>query len=189
MAVDHSRRSESEFVELRYHGDDKLFVPVEQVDLLQKYTGATNPALDRLGGTKWQKAQSRVKKAMRDMAEELLRLYAARKALPGHAFSPDTHWQQEFESAFDYELTPDQKSALIEIKRDMEIAESMDRLLCGDVGYGKTEVALRAAFKAVMDGKQVALLTATTVLAFQHTVTIQKRFSGFPIRVQGWQIS
>ena len=183
MAVDHSRRSESEFVELRYHGDDKLFVPVEQVDLLQKYTGATNPALDRLGGTKWQKAQSRVKKSMRDMAEELLRLYAARKALPGHAFSPDTHWQQEFESAFEYELTPDQKSALIEIKRDMEIAESMDRLLCGDVGYGKTEVALRAAFKAVMDGKQVALLTATTVLAFQHTVTIQKRFSGFPIRV------
>jgi len=183
MVVDHSRRSESEFVELRYHGDDKLFVPVEQVDLLQKYTGATNPTLDRLGGTKWQKAQSRVKKSMRDMAEELLRLYAARKALPGHAFSPDTHWQQEFESAFEYELTPDQKSALAEIKRDMETADSMDRLLCGDVGYGKTEVALRAAFKAVMDGKQVALLTATTVLAFQHTVTIQKRFSGFPIRV------
>ena len=172
-----------EFVELRYAGGDKLFVPVEQLDLLQKYTGAANPSLDRLGGTSWQKAKTRVRKSMRDMAQELLKLYAARKALPGYAFSPDTHWQQEFEAAFEYELTPDQQSALADIKRDMEAGGTMDRLLCGDVGYGKTEVALRAAFKALMDGKQVALLTATTVLAFQHYETIRERFAAFPVRV------
>ena len=110
---------------------------------------------------------------MRDMAEELLKLYAARKAVPGHAFSPDSHWQQEFEDAFEYELTPDQKTAIADIKRDMESPTPMDRLLCGDVGYGKTEVAMRAAFKAVMDGKQVAFLAPTTVLAFQHEKTLQ----------------
>ena len=110
---------------------------------------------------------------MRDMAEELLKLYAARKAVPGHAFSPDSHWQQEFEDAFEYELTPDQETAIADIKRDMESPTPMDRLLCGDVGYGKTEVAMRAAFKAVMDGKQVAFLAPTTVLAFQHQKTLQ----------------
>ena len=120
---------------------------------------------------------------MRDMADELLKLYAARKALPGHAFSADTHWQEEFEAAFEHELTPDQRSALADIKRDMESPVAMDRLLCGDVGYGKTEVALRAAFKALMDGKQVALLTATTVLAFQHLETIRARFAGFPVHM------
>ena len=171
-----------EFVELRYARDDKLFVPVEQLDLLQKYTGAAHPALDRLGGTTWEKAKTRVRKSMRDMADELLKLYAARKALPGHAFSADTHWQEEFEGAFEHELTADQKSALAEIKSDMESPVTMDRLLCGDVGYGKTEVALRAAFKALMDGKQVALLTATTVLAFQHLETIRARFAAFPVR-------
>ena len=145
-----------EFLELHYAGDDKLFVPVERLDLVQKYTGAARPPLDRLGGASWERAKTRVKKAMRDMAEELLKLYAARKAVPGHVFSPDTHWQKEFEDAFEYELTPDQKSAIADIKRDMESPTPMDRLLCGDVGYGKTEVALRAAFKAVMDGKQVA---------------------------------
>jgi len=157
-----------EFLELRYSGEDKLFVPVERLDLVQKYTGATRPPLDRLGGTSWERAKSRVKKAMRDMAEELLKLYAARKAVPGHAFSADSHWQQEFEDAFEYELTVDQKSAIADIKRDMESPTPMDRLLCGDVGYGKTEVAMRASFKAVMDGKQVAFLAPTTVLAFQH---------------------
>ena len=110
---------------------------------------------------------------MRDMAEELLKLYAARKAVPGHAFSADSHWQQEFEDAFEYDLTPDQKTAITDIKRDMESPTPMDRLLCGDVGYGKTEVAMRAAFKAVMDGKQVAFLAPTTVLAFQHQKTLQ----------------
>jgi transcription-repair coupling factor (superfamily II helicase) len=170
-----------EFLELRYHGDDKLFVPVERLDLIQKYTGGSRPALDRLGGTSWEKAKTRVKRAMRDMAEELLKLYAQRKAVSGHAFPQDTHWQEEFESAFPYELTPDQATAIADIKRDMEAPTPMDRLLCGDVGYGKTEVAMRAAFKAVMDGKQVAVLAPTTVLAFQHQKTLRDRFAGFPV--------
>jgi transcription-repair coupling factor (superfamily II helicase) len=173
-----------EFLELRYAGEDKLFVPVERLDLVQKYTGATRPPIDRLGGTSWERAKSKVKKAMRDMAEELLKLYAARKAVPGHAFSADSHWQQEFEDAFEYELTVDQKTAIADIKRDMESSTPMDRLLCGDVGYGKTEVAMRAAFKAVMDGKQVAFLAPTTVLAFQHEKTLKERFAGFPVRIE-----
>jgi transcription-repair coupling factor (superfamily II helicase) len=171
-----------EFLELRYHGDDKMFVPVERLDLIQKYTGAT-PSLDRLGGTSWEKAKKKVKKAMRDMAEELLKLYAARRAVQGHAFHADTHWQEEFEGAFEWELTPDQGTAIADIKRDMESSMPMDRLLCGDVGYGKTEVAMRAAFKAVMDGKQVAVLAPTTVLAFQHVETLKRRFSAFPVRI------
>ena len=173
-----------EFLELRYAGEDKLFVPVERLDLVQKYTGATKPPIDRLGGTSWERAKTKVKKAMRDMAEELLKLYAARRAVPGHAFSPDSHWQQEFEDAFEYELTPDQKTAVADIKRDMESPTPMDRLLCGDVGYGKTEVAMRGAFKAVMDGKQVAVLAPTTVLAFQHQKTLRERFAGFPVRTE-----
>ncbi|MFL6278565.1 MAG: transcription-repair coupling factor [Vicinamibacterales bacterium] len=172
-----------EFMELRYAGDDKLFVPVERLDLVQKYTGAARPSLDKLGGTTWDKAKTRVKKAMRDMAEELLKLYAARKAMPGHAFTVDSHWQQEFEDAFEWELTIDQSNAISDIKRDMEQPATMDRLLCGDVGYGKTEVAMRAAFKAVMDGKQVALLAPTTVLAFQHVKTLRDRFAAFPVRI------
>ena len=172
-----------EFMELRYTGDDKLFVPVERLDLVQKYSGGARPSLDRLGGTTWEKAKTRVKKAMRDMADELLKLYAARRAMPGHAFSADTHWQEEFENAFEYELTPDQRNAITDIKRDMESTVPMDRLLCGDVGYGKTEVAMRAAFKAVMDGKQVAFLAPTTVLAFQHLKTLQTRFAAFPVRI------
>ena len=172
-----------EFMELRYAGDDKLFVPVERLDLVQRYTGAARPALDRLGGTTWEKAKTRVKKAMRDMAEELLKLYAARKAMPGHAFSPDSHWQHEFEDAFEWELTADQTTAIGDIKGDMESPTTMDRLLCGDVGYGKTEVAMRAAFKAVMDGKQVAFLAPTTVLAFQHLKTLRNRFAAFPVRI------
>ena len=174
---------QQEFMELRYHGDDKLFVPVERLDLVQKYTGASKPPVDKLGGTTWEKAKTRVKKAMRDMAEELLKLYAARKAVAGHAFAPDTHWQQEFEDAFPYDLTVDQRSAITDIKSDMETPMPMDRLLCGDVGYGKTEVAMRAAFKAVMDGKQVAVLAPTTVLAFQHLKTLRERFAGFPVRI------
>jgi transcription-repair coupling factor (superfamily II helicase) len=172
-----------EFLELRYAGEDKLFVPVERLDLVQKYTGATRPPIDKLGGTSWERAKTKVKKAMRDMAEELLKLYAARKAVPGHAFSSDSHWQQEFEDAFEYDLTVDQKTAIADIKRDMESSTPMDRLLCGDVGYGKTEVAMRAAFKAVMDGKQVAFLAPTTVLAFQHQKTLKERFAGFPVRL------
>ena len=170
-----------EFLELRYADEAKLFVPVERLDLVQKYTGGTRPALDRLGGTSWEKAKTRVKKAMRDMAEELLKLYAQRKAVPGHAFAPDTHWQEEFEDGFPYEMTADQATAIADIKKDMESSTPMDRLLCGDVGYGKTEVAIRAAFKAVMDGKQVAFLAPTTVLAFQHARTLRERFAGFPV--------
>jgi transcription-repair coupling factor (superfamily II helicase) len=183
LGVRGSAEGAHEFLELRYHGDDKLFVPVERLDLIQKYTGGTRPALDRLGGTTWEKAKTRVKKAMRDMAEELLKLYAQRKAVPGYAFSPDTHWQEEFEAAFPYELTPDQATAIRDIKKDMEAAAPMDRLLCGDVGYGKTEVAMRGAFKAVMDGKQVAVLAPTTVLAFQHLKTLRDRFAGFPVAI------
>ncbi|MGZ8255568.1 MAG: transcription-repair coupling factor, partial [Burkholderiaceae bacterium] len=172
-----------EFLELRYAGDDKLFVPVSRLDLIQKYSGGAKPNLDRLGGTTWEKAKTRVKKAMRDMAEELLKLYAARKAVTGHSFAPDTHWQEEFEGAFPYDLTVDQQTAIEDIKRDMESSMPMDRLLCGDVGYGKTEVSMRAAFKAVMDGKQVAYLAPTTVLAFQHVKTLGERFAGFPVRI------
>ena len=172
-----------EFMELRYGGQDKLFVPVQQLDLLQKYTGASKATLDRLGGTSWAKTKTRVRRAMRDMAEELLKLYAARKAIPGHAFSADSHWHREFDDAFDYELTPDQEVAIADIRRDMESVSPMDRLLCGDVGYGKTEVAMRAAFKAVMDGKQVGLLAPTTVLAFQHQKTLRDRFAAFPVRI------
>ena len=173
-----------EFLELRYAGEDKLFVPVERLDLVQKYSGATRPPVDRLGGASWERAKTKVKKAMRDMAEELLRLYAARKAIAGHAFTADSHWQHEFEDAFEYELTPDQQTAIADIKRDMESSTPMDRLLCGDVGYGKTEVAMRAAFKAVMDGKQVAVLAPTTVLTFQHQKTLKERFAGFPVRIE-----
>jgi transcription-repair coupling factor (superfamily II helicase) len=176
--------NEQEFLELRYAGEDKLFVPVERLDLVQKYTGASKPPVDRLGGTSWERVKTKVKKAMRDMAEELLKLYASRKAVPGHAFNPDSHWQHEFEDAFEYDLTPDQKTAIADIKRDMESTTPMDRLLCGDVGYGKTEVAMRAAFKAVMDAKQVAFLAPTTVLAFQHEKTLKERFAGFPVRIE-----
>src|SRR2546428_9479633 len=176
--------SMQEFVELRYAGEDKLFVPVGRLDLGQKYTGATRPPVDKMGGASLERGKTRVKKAMRDMAEELLKLYAARKAVPGHAFSLDSHWQQEFEDAFEYELTPDQKTAIADIKRDMESGTPMDRLLCGDVGYGKTEVAMRGAFKVVMDGKQVAFLAPTTVLAFQHEKTLRERFAGFPVRIE-----
>lgn len=172
-----------EFLELQYHGDAKLFVPVERLDLIQKYTGAASQPLDRLGGQTWEKAKSKVKKAMRDMAEELLKLYAARKAVPGHAFGADTHWQEEFEGAFEFDLTVDQATAVADIKRDMESSTPMDRLLCGDVGYGKTEVAMRAAFKAVMDGKQVAFLAPTTVLAAQHLKTLTERFAAFPAKI------
>jgi transcription-repair coupling factor (superfamily II helicase) len=178
------RPAEQEFMELRYADEDKLFIPLERLDLVQKYTGGAAPGLDKLGGTTWEKAKTRVKKAMRDMAEELLKLYAARKAVTGHAFSPNSHWQQEFDDTFEYDLTPDQQTAISDITRDMEQPTPMDRLLCGDVGYGKTEVAMRAAFKAVIDGKQVAFLAPTTVLAFQHLRTLRDRFAGFPVRIE-----
>ncbi|GBC77007.1 Transcription-repair-coupling factor [bacterium HR08] len=174
-----------DFLLIRYADEARLYVPVDRIDLVQKYIGADGhpPRLDRLGGTSWLRTKARAVRAMRDLAEELLKLYAERKLIPGHAFSPDTPWQAEFEAGFEYELTPDQVRALEEIKRDMERPVPMDRLLCGDVGFGKTEVAMRAAFKAVMDGKQVAVLAPTTVLVEQHYRTFTRRFAPFPITV------
>jgi transcription-repair coupling factor (superfamily II helicase) len=175
-----------EFALLTYQDSARLYVPVERLDLIQKYSnvGGARPALDRLGGTSWLKTKSRIKKSMRDMAAELLKLYAERQMAPGYSYSPDTTWQQEFEDAFEFELTQDQEDAIKAVKDDMETARPMDRLLCGDVGYGKTEVAMRAAFKAVLDGKQVAVLAPTTVLAFQHYNTFTQRFTAFPARIQ-----
>ena len=175
-----------EFMLLYYAEESKLYVPVERLDLVQRYSSAEGhqPALDRLGGIGWQKTKAKAKRAMRDMADELLRLYAERKLVQGHAFPSDAPWQREFEEGFEYTLTPDQETAIEDVKHDMETATPMDRLLCGDVGYGKTEVAMRAAFKAVMDGKQTAVLTPTTVLAYQHFDTFRQRFAPFPVKVE-----
>jgi len=175
-----------EFMLLRYAGDARLYVPLARLDLVQKYQslGGAEPALDRLGATVWETRKSRVRKSVSDMADQLLALYAERKSSPGHQFSTDSTWQREFEDAFEFQETPDQLRAIEEVKRDMESPLPMDRLLCGDVGYGKTEVAMRAAFKAVADGKQVAVLAPTTVLAFQHLETFRRRFAAFPMRME-----
>jgi transcription-repair coupling factor (superfamily II helicase) len=174
-----------EFMLLTFAEGARLYVPVERLDLVQRYSAGEGhkPPLDKLGGIGWQKAKARVKRAMRDMAEELLKLYAERKLVGGHAYGADSPWQQEFEAAFEYQLTPDQENAIDDVKSDMENAQPADRLIVGDVGYGKTEVAMRAAFKAVMENKQVAVLAPTTVLAFQHFKTFQKRFAAFPVRI------
>jgi transcription-repair coupling factor (superfamily II helicase) len=175
-----------EFMLLTYADDAKLYAPVERLDLVQKYSAAEGhePKVDRLGGTAWEKTKQKTSRAMRDMAEELLKLYAERKLVGGHAFQTDGPWQREFEDAFEYQLTEDQETAVADVKADMEQAVPMDRLLCGDVGYGKTEVAMRAVFKAMMEGKQVAVLAPTTVLVFQHFKTLQQRFAAFPVRVE-----
>jgi transcription-repair coupling factor (superfamily II helicase) len=175
-----------DFMVLEFSGGDRLFVPEDRLDVVQKYSGVAGhkPALDRLGGPGWDRLKAKVRKSVESMAKELLELYARRKATPGTAFSPDTQWQRELEAAFPYEPTPDQARALEETKRDMESTEAMDRLIVGDVGFGKTEVAVRAAFKAVMDGYQVAVLTPTTVLAVQHAETFRERFAPFPTRVE-----
>jgi transcription-repair coupling factor (superfamily II helicase) len=175
-----------EFMFLRYAGDAKLYVPLARLDLVQKYQslGGAQPVLDRLGAGIWEARKTRVRKSVSDMAGQLLALYAERKTAPGHAFPKDTNWQREFEDAFEFEETPDQQRAIEDLKRDMETPLPMDRLLCGDVGYGKTEVAMRAAFKAVADSKQVAVLAPTTVLAFQHFETFRRRFAAFPVRIE-----
>ena len=180
-----SQGAEREFMLLIYADDAKLFVPVERLDLVSRYSSgeATSPTLDRLGGIGWQKTKAKAKRAMRDMADELLRLYAERKLVQGYAFSPDAPWQHEFEDAFPYDLTVDQAKAIEDVKEDMETPQPMDRLIIGDVGYGKTEVAMRAAFKAVMDGRQVAVLTPTTILAYQHFESFRKRFAAFPAKI------
>ncbi|CQR72916.1 Transcription-repair-coupling factor [Sporomusa ovata DSM 2662] len=170
-----------DYLHIRYAGDDKLYVPTDQVGLLQKYIGSEGevPRLSKMGGSDWLKVKTKAKAAVADMAKELISLYAQRQLQVGHAFGPDTPWQREFEDAFAYEETPDQLQAIAEVKHDMEQSRPMDRLLCGDVGFGKTEVAIRAAFKAVMGGKQVAVLVPTTVLAQQHYQTFSSRFADF----------
>jgi len=162
---------------------DRLFLPMDQLDQLTRYVGGEAPALDRLGGADWAKRKSRARKAVREIAAELIKLYAARQASQGHAFGADTVWQRELEDAFSYIETPDQLSAIDEVKTDMEQVVPMDRLICGDVGYGKTEIAVRAAFKAVMDGKQVAVLVPTTLLVQQHHATFAERYAGFPVTI------
>ncbi len=175
-----------DFLALQYAGGDMLYVPVTSIDMIQKYIGGEGavPKVDRLGGATWARTKKRVKKAIRDMTEELVKLYAARESQQGHAFSPDTPWQREFEDAFEYDETPDQARAIDEVKADMELPKITDRLVCGDVGYGKTEVALRAAFKAVMDARQVAVLVPTTILAQQHFTTFSERLADYPVKVE-----
>lgn len=174
-----------DYLDIVYDKGDKLYVPVDQLDLVQKYIGSEGktPKVNKLGGNEWQKAKAKVRKSINEIAEDLVKLYAARAALKGYKYSKDTEWQRQFEDEFPYEETPDQLSSLEEIKHDMESDKPMDRLLCGDVGYGKTEVAIRAAFKAVMDGKQVAFLVPTTILAEQHYKNLKKRFSDFPVKI------
>jgi transcription-repair coupling factor (superfamily II helicase) len=175
-----------EFMLLRYADDAKLYVPLARLDLVQKYRtmGEARPPLDKLGGTTWTVRKKRVRRSVDDMAEKLLELYAQRKTAKGHTFPPDTPWQKELEDSFPFEETPDQLRAIEDVKHDLESPLPMDRLLCGDVGYGKTEVAIRAAFKAVADGKQVAVLAPTTVLVFQHYETFRRRLAAFPVRIE-----
>ncbi len=175
-----------EFMLLEYAEAARLYVPLTRLDLVQKYRSSegAKPVLNHLGTAAWAKTKARVRKAMKDMTDELLKLYAQRQAAQGHVFPTDTEWMKEFEDAFEYNETEDQAQAIIDVKRDMESQLPMDRLLCGDVGYGKTEVAMRAAFKAISDNKQVAVLAPTTVLAFQHYETFKQRFAPFPVTVE-----
>src|SRR6266568_2343088 len=176
----------AEFMLLEYAEGARLYVPLTRLDLVQKYRSSegAKPPLSHLGTAAWAKAKARVRKAMKDMADELLKLYAERKTAEGHAFSADNEWIREFEDAFEYSETEDQELAIVDVKRDMETQQPMDRLLCGDVGYGKTEVAMRAAFKAISDNKQVAVLAPTTVLVFQHYETFKQRFAAFPVSIE-----
>ena len=175
---------DGDFLLIEFAGKDKLYLPIYRMDQVQKYTGGEGPTLDKLGGTSWDKVKKRVKEKIKEMAAELLDIYAARKVMEGFAYSPPDHYFEEFEAAFEYEETPDQMEAIKDVIGDMTEPKPMDRLVCGDVGYGKTEVAIRAAFKAVLDGKQVAVLVPTTVLASQHLQTFQGRMSSFPVKIE-----
>ena len=174
-----------DYLDIVYDKGDKLYVPVDQLDLVQKYIGSEGktPKVNKLGSAEWNKAKAKVKKSINEIAQDLVKLYATRATLKGYRYNKDTEWQRQFEDEFPFEETPDQLTSLEEIKKDMESDKPMDRLLCGDVGYGKTEVAIRAAFKAVMDGKQVAFLVPTTILAEQHYKNMIKRFSDFPVKI------
>ena len=176
----------AEFMLLEYAEGARLYVPLTRLDLVQKYRSSegAKPVLNHLGTAAWSKTKARVRKAMKDMTDELLKLYAERKMAEGHAFSPDNEWMREFEDTFEFSETEDQETAIADVKRDMESSQPMDRLLCGDVGYGKTEIAMRAAFKAISDNKQVAVLAPTTVLAFQHYETFKQRFAAFPVTIE-----
>ena len=176
----------AEFMLVEYAEHARLYVPLTRLDLVQKYRSSegAKPPLSHLGTAAWAKTKARVRRAMKDMADELLKLYAERKTAQGHAFSKDNEWMREFEDAFEYSETEDQELAIVDVKRDMESQQPMDRLLCGDVGYGKTEIAMRAAFKAISDNKQVAMLAPTTVLAFQHYETFRQRFAAFPVSIE-----
>ena len=175
---------ERDYLLIAYRSGDKLYVPTDQVGTVRRYTGGDSPSLSRMGGSDWSKTRAKVQSAVREIAAELVILYRKRLATPGFAFSADTPWQRELEDAFPYEETPDQLKAIDDVKADMEATLPMDRLICGDVGFGKTEVALRATFKAVQDGKQVAILGPTTLLANQHGQTFRERFAGYPVRVE-----
>jgi len=176
--------AERDYLLLEYRGGDKLYVPSDQIDAVRHYTGGETPTLHRLGGSEWQRTKSRVRAAVREVAQELVVLYRRRVSTPGHAFAGDSPWQRELEDGFIYQETPDQLKAIVDVKGDMEEPVPMDRLVCGDVGFGKTEVAIRAAFKAVQDGTQVAVLVPTTLLAQQHYGTFGERFAGYPVRVE-----
>jgi transcription-repair coupling factor (superfamily II helicase) len=176
--------AERDYLLLEYKGNDKLYVPSDQIDAIRPYSGGESPSLHKLGGSDWQKTKSRVRSAVREIAQELVVLYRKRVTSPGHAFPADTPWQAEMEQAFPYTETPDQMKAIVEVKEDMESDHPMDRLVCGDVGFGKTEVAIRGVFKAVQDGKQAAVLVPTTLLAQQHFQTFSDRFAGYPVRVE-----
>ncbi len=176
--------SERDYLVLEYAKKDKLYVPSDAVGMVARYIGGDVPRIHRMGGSDWARATAKVKRAVRDMAGELVRLFTVRMSVPGHAFAPDTPWQRELEDAFPWEETPDQLRVIDDVKRDMERPVPMDRLLCGDVGFGKTEVAVRAASKAVMGGKQVAVLVPTTLLAEQHYLTFRERFAPFPVKVE-----
>lgn len=175
-----------EYMVIQYAGADRLYLPVDRLDWLTRYSGSEEkePKLSKMGGSDWERTRLRVQESIRQMAEDLLVLYARREAMPGFAFSPDSTWQQEFEDKFIYEETPDQAKAIVDVKADMERQRPMDRLVCGDVGYGKTEVAMRAAFKAVLDHKQVAVLVPTTILAQQHYENFKQRFADYPLTVE-----
>lgn len=180
-----TKNNERDYIKLEYADDETVFIPIEQVNLVQRYIGneGENPRLDRLGSKAWENRKNRVKKSVEDIARRLIDLYSKRKAARGFAFPKDTEWQTAFEAAFPYEETDDQLTCIAEVKADMENPLPMDRLICGDVGYGKTEVAMRAAFKAVMGGKQIAFLSPTTILAEQHYETLLERFHGFPVHI------
>ncbi len=173
-----------DYLVLQFRGSDRLYLPVDQIEVITPYSGGESPTLSKMGGADWQRARSRARAAAGEVAQELVALYRRRLEVPGHAFAPDSPWQRELESSFPYTETADQLRAIAEVKADMELPRPMDRLVCGDVGFGKTEVAVRAVFKAVQDGKQAAILVPTTLLASQHHQTFSDRFAGFPVRVE-----